>query len=474
VKHCVDDVSSPAGDTEDISYDKLVLALGAESFKPPIKGMDLGHVFTLQTIPDLRHIQSYIATKRSQNVAVIGGGFIGLETAENLRLLGLNVTVVEYLPHIFPPVDRDMAEPLHKEMERNGIHLVLNARVTEITSSQILLNGADPINADLVIVAVGVRPRTAVVQDTGIQVGQAGVVVNNTMQTSDPDIYAVGDMVQTPHLVSGHMAKVALAGPANRQGRLAADHICGLDGSYRGNVGTAICKVFDLTVGIVGLSVEALKAIGRGNIKYLTIHPLQHAGYYPGAEPMVMKIVFEDGSGRLLGAQIVGKEGVDKRVDVLAIAIEGGLSVEDLQHVELGYSPPYGAAKDPINMAGFVGGNMLRGLVQTINAEDLVDKVQSDILGSKHLLKYQIIDVRSSKEFQQSHMIGAINIPIDDLRESLESLDKAKPVLVYCWVGYRGYLAYRILKQNGFEVVNLNGGFKAACVGGYDTLVEKS
>jgi NADPH-dependent 2,4-dienoyl-CoA reductase/sulfur reductase-like enzyme/rhodanese-related sulfurtransferase len=452
-----------------------VLALGAESSRPLIKGIDSEHVFTLQTIPDLQHIQSHIATKKCQNVAVVGGGFIGLEAAENLRLLGLNVTVLEYLPHVFPPADRDMAEPLHKEMERNGIHLVLNARIGEITSSQILLEGDDPIKADLVIVAAGVRPRTAVVEDAGIQVGKAGVVVNDTMQTSDPDIYAVGDMVQTPHLVSGQMVKIALAGPANRQGRLAADHICGLDVSYRGNVGTAVCKVFDLTVGIAGLSVEALKAIRPCNeIRYLTIHPAQHAGYYPGAEPMVMKIVFEDGSGRLLGAQIVGKEGVDKRIDVLAMAIRGGLSVEDLQHVELGYSPPYGAAKDPINMAGFVGGNMLRGLVQTINAEDLVDQVRSDNTGRMDLPKYQVIDVRSREEFAKGHMVGAINVPIGDLRESLDSLDAAKPVLAYCWVGYRGYLAFRILKQSGFETVNLNGGFKAVREGGYTALVEES
>ncbi|KEF50965.1 uncharacterized protein A1O9_12983 [Exophiala aquamarina CBS 119918] len=468
VKYRVNEGCGSTGATEHIRYDKLVLALGAESFKLPIKGIDSGHVFTLQTIPDLQHIQSYIATNKCQNVAVIGGGFIGLEAAENLRLLGTNVTVLEYLPHVFPPIDRDMAEPLHKEMERNGIHLVLNARITEITSSQILLDKTSPVNADLVILAVGVRPRTAVVEDAGIWVGKAGVVVNDTMQTSDPDIYAVGDMVETPHLVSGQMVKIALAGPANRQGRLAADHICGLNNSYRGNVGTAVCKVFDLTVSTVGLSVEALKAIGHGDkTRYLIIHPAHHAGYYPGAEPMVIKVVFEDGSGRLLGAQIVGKEGVDKRNDLLAMAIRGGLSIEDLEHVELGYSPPYGAAKDPVNMIGFVGGNILRGLVQMINAEDLIDDLRSD-----GLEKYQIIDVRSLEEFRQGHMVGAINIPIGDLRKSLASLDKAKKLLVYCWVGYRGYLGYRILKQNGFEVVNLNGGFKAVCIGGYNALVE--
>ena len=468
VKYGVNRDCRPTGDTESISYDKLVLALGAESFRLPIKGIDSEHVFTLQTIPDLQHIQSYIATNKFQNVAVIGGGFIGLEAAENLRLLGANVTVLEYLPHIFPPIDRDMAEPLHKEMERNGIRLILNARLAEITSSHILLDGTNPVDADLIIVAVGVRPRTAVVEAAGIQVGKAGVVVNNTMQTSDPDIYAVGDMVETPHLVSGQKVKIALAGPANRQGRLAADHICGLNVSYRGNVGTAVCKVFDLTVGTVGLSVEALRAIGRGDeIRYLIIHPAQHAGYYPGAEAMVMKIVFEVGSGHLLGAQIVGKEGIDKRIDVLAMAIRGGLSIEDLEHVELGYSPPYGAAKDPVNMAGFVGGNMLRGLVLTANAEDLVGDI-----GPGGLEKYQVIDVRSPEEFRQGHMVGSINIPLGNLRKSLASLDETKPVLIYCWVGYRGYLGYRILEQNGFDVVNLNGGFKTVCMGGFNSLVE--
>ncbi|EXJ65754.1 uncharacterized protein A1O5_11282 [Cladophialophora psammophila CBS 110553] len=470
-------------DIENISYDKLVLALGADAFIPPMKGIDSEHVFTLQTIPDLEQIQSYIATHGCRNAAVIGGGFIGLEAAENLRLLGLNVTILEYLPHIFPPVDHDMAVPLQKEMERNGMRLLLNARITEITPtgsnkpSQILLNGTDPVEADLIIVSVGVRARTAIVEDAGIQIGKSGVIVNDTMQTSDPDIYAVGDMVETPHLVSGHPVRIALAGPANRQGRLAADNICGLSANYRGNVGTAVCKVFDLTVGVVGLSVEALRSMGRGDkTKYLTIHPSHHVGYYPGAEPMVLKVAFEADSGRLLGAQIVGKQGIDKRTDVLAMAIRAGMSVEDLEHVELGYAPPYGAAKDPVNMAGFVGGNILRGLMQPVYAEDLVKEVcfeSGDGTQERRLpKKYQVVDVRTPEEFCKGHLIGAVNVPLDTLRRSLHLMDRSKKILAYCQVGYRGYLAYRILKQNGFEAVNLNGGFKAVCVGGYDSLID--
>ncbi|KIW35700.1 uncharacterized protein PV07_02384 [Cladophialophora immunda] len=471
-------------DIENISYDKLVLALGTDPFIPPIKGVDSEHVFTLQTIPDLENIQSYIAAHKCQNATVIGGGFIGLEAAENLRLLGLNVTIMEYLPHIFPPVDRDMAHPLQKELERHGVRLILNARITEITAtgsdkpSQILLTGADPVTADLIIMSVGARPRTAIVEQAGIQTGKSGVIVNGAMQTSDPDIYAVGDMIETPHLVSGLPTRIALAGPANRQGRLAADHICGMNVNYRGNVGTAVCKIFDLTVGIVGLSVDALRSIGQGDkTRHLTIHPSQHAGYYPGAEPMVLKVAFEADSGRLLGAQIIGKEGIDKRTDVLAMAIRAGMSIEDLEHVELGYAPPYGAAKDPVNMAGFVGGNILRGIMQPVYAEDLVKEVcLEDCVGhrERHLpKKYQVVDVRTPEEFYKGHLIGAVNIPLDTLRRSLLLFDRSKTILVYCQVGYRGYLAYRILKQNGFEAVNMDGGFKAVCVGGYDLLIDQ-
>jgi len=469
---------------QQISYDRLVLSLGAEAVKPPIKGIDSDHVFTLQTIPDLEKVKSYIETHHCRHVAVIGGGFIGLETAENLRFLGLDVTVLEYLPHVFPPVDPDMAELLHREMRRHGLHLVLNARITRITApggsqhAQIVFDSSDSIRADLIIAAVGVQARTAVAAQAGLSVSRSGLTVNDTMQTSDPDIYAIGDMVETLNLVSGRSDRLALAGPANRQGRLVADHICGRNVHYRGNVGTAICKVFDLTVGSVGFSVEALRRMGRGDrTKYVTIHPSDHASYYPGAEQMTVRVAFEAPSGRLLGAQIVGKHGVDKRIDIFAMAMRAGMTIEDLEHVELGYAPPYGAAKDPVNMAGFVGGNLLRGAVETVHAQDLANEVLTNSQGERQTYtlpdKYQVVDVRSPEEFESGHVIGAMNIPLGTLRTCLGPLDQTKKILVYCRVGYRGYLAYRILKQNGFDVVNLDGGFKSVSDGGYEILEER-
>jgi len=465
------DCSSGVESTE--PYDKLVLAQGAEALLPDVEGINAPHVFTLQTITDLQNIQAYISLNKCQRAAVIGGGFIGLEAAENLRHLGLDVTVVEYLPHVFPPVDSDMAEMLHAELLRNGISLALNARIVKIQEriddqpGKILLLDATPVLADVIVVATGVRSRTAIAEAAGLEVGPIGVRVNKHMQTSDPDIYAVGDMVEVPHLVAHKDLPLALAGPASRQGRLAADHICGreLDG-FRGNVGTSICKVFGLTVGVVGLSNSAIDRLQAGiKYEYVTVHPPDHASYYPGAAQMTLRATFEVPSGKLLGAQIVGRSGVDKRIDVLAMAIRSCMSVTDLEHVELAYAPPYGAAKDAVNMSGFVGGNLLRGDVKVVHAADLNT-------GNVLLDKLQILDVRSNDEFSRGHLKNAVNIPIGDLRGRINELRKDLPTLVYCWVGYRGYLGYRILVQHGFEdVVNLDGGLKAVAEGGYGEFI---
>ncbi|KIX05354.1 uncharacterized protein Z518_06226 [Rhinocladiella mackenziei CBS 650.93] len=481
--------SSEASDRDDekvrqVSYDKLVLALGAASFRPPVEGINSEHVFTLQTIPDLQNVKAHIAKHGCCNAAVIGGGFIGLEAAENLRLLGLNVTIFEYLPHVFPPIDQDMAEPLHKELQRNGVRLILNARITRIDAAScsapaaVVLDSSKSIAADIVVVAVGVRARTDVARKAGLEVGKTGLKVNDAMQTSDPDVYAVGDMVETSNLIAHERMQLALAGPANRQGRLVADHICGRKVEFRGNVATAVCKVFDLTVGLVGFSVAGLNRLGLGeSMQFVTVHPPDHASYYPGAEPMTVKVAFEIPSGRLLGAQAVGKKGVDKRIDVLAMAIRAGMTIEDLEHVELGYAPPYGSAKDPVNMAGFVGGNVLRRDVEIIHAEDLVNEQMEAERIEPHratiLNKYSILDVRSPDEFKRGHLVGAINLPLGSLRDHMDSLDKKKKIVVYCWVGYRGYLAYRILKQNDFDAVNLDGGFKSVSEGGYEVLRDK-
>ncbi|PKS05938.1 hypothetical protein jhhlp_007771 [Lomentospora prolificans] len=469
-------VKSESTDTpEIIAYDKLVLALGAESFRPPIKGIDSPHVFTLQTIPQLRQIDSFITqtVPKSQHAVVIGGGFIGLETTENLIYRGMSVTLLEAAPHVMPTMDADMAEPLHKEIRRNGVRLMTGVNIVDIVASSdnqpayVTVRNTQEITipADLVIVATGVRPRTAIADQAGLQISKGGVTVNKHMQTSDPDIYAVGDMIASPHLISGTDMNLSLAGPANRQGRLAADHICGRDTKYRGNVGTAVCKVFDQTAGTVGFSNEMLKRLGK-TFDYVTVHPPDHAGYYPGAVPLTMRVAFEVPSGALLGAQIVGQKGVDKRIDVLAMAMRAGMTIEDLEHVELSYAPPYGSAKDPVNMAGFCASNVLNKDVNIIHAEDLAS-------GSRKPEDLEIIDVRSPEEFQQDRFKAAKNIPLNNLRERIREIRGTTQVLVYCRVGYRGYLASRILKQKGFDVYNLDGGLQTISEGGYDSLYEK-
>ncbi len=449
-------------DTRDVPYDKLILSQGAAPVQPDIPGATLPHVFHLTTIEDLDNAKKYMTSHNVKQACVIGGGFIGLEAAENLRLLALDVFIVERLTHVLPPIDADMAEPVHTELRRNGITLALNQSVQGISATHVATSAGNNIPAQLVLLVLGVRARTGLARRAGLDIGKTGVSVNPQMQTSDPDIYAVGDMVETDHRIAGLPRLVALAGPANRQGRLAADHICGRPVQYRGNIGTAICKVFDLTIGIAGLSVEALKSVGFDPL-WVTAHPPDHAGYYPGAHAVTLKVAFEKGSGRLLGAQGVGISGVDKRVDVLATAIQANMTVFDLEHLELGYAPPYGSAKDPVNMVGFIGGNLLRGDVKTVHDDELtVDELESA----------QVVDVRTPNEYSRGHLKHAVNVPINDLRGRIEELDKDKKTIVYCQVGYRGYLAQRILDQKGFDVLNLDGGFKSVVEGGFKPLIS--
>jgi NADPH-dependent 2,4-dienoyl-CoA reductase/sulfur reductase-like enzyme/rhodanese-related sulfurtransferase len=452
-----------------ISYDKLILSQGAEPFRPPIDGIDLPNVFTLHTIPDLDRVKAFLSEHGSRHVAIIGGGFIGLEVAEALHHLGLKVSIIEYTPHVFPPTDIDIAEPLHAEIRRHNVHLLLNARIKRIEParadlpSRIVLADGVAVSADLVIVVVGVRSRSLMAQQADLKIGKTGVTVNAFMQTSDPDIYAVGDMIEAEHRIAGRPLQLPLAGPANRQGRLAADHIFGKGTRYRGNVGTSVCKVFDLTVASVGLSIKALQEMGHDPL-WVTVHSPHHAGYYPGAQVMTLKIAFEQETGRLLGAQVIGAAGVDKRIDVLSTAMQAGMTVFDLEQLELAYAPPYGSAKDPINMAGFVGGNLLRGDVHIVHAEDL--NIQQGAV--------QVVDVRSPEEFSRGHIPFAMNLPLNKLRDSIATLEEGRRVIVYCWVGYRSYLAYRILKQKGFDVVNLDGGYKSVVDGGYKSCLEKA
>ncbi|KAK3319715.1 hypothetical protein B0T19DRAFT_404282 [Cercophora scortea] len=450
---------------ESLEYDKLVLALGAAPLVPPIEGVKASHVFHLTTIPDLQHIKAYIATHTVTSAVVIGGAFIGLEAAENLKALGLDVTVVEKSSHVFPLADADMAHPIKKELERNGVKVITDTTVTQITAHQsatgaVHLSNHDPISADLVILATGIRGRTDIPAAAGLQVGKTGLSVNKFMQTSDPDIYAVGDMVETYDRVQDRNVRLALAGPANRQGRLAADHICGREIAYRGNVGASVCKVFDQAIGQVGVSGAQLDLAGVHH-ECVTVHPAHHAAYYPGAQKLIIRLHFETGTGKLFGAQVTGTESVDKQTDILAVALQAGMTVEDLEHLELAYAPPFGGAKDPVNMAGFVAGNVVRGDVKIVHAADFAT-------GKLRLEDYQVLDVRSPSEFAGGHVAGAVNINLGELRERVGELDKAAKVLVYCFVGYRGYLAHRILTQEGFDVVNLDGGFRSVVEGGFD------
>lgn len=450
------------GEVREVEYDKVVMSMGAKSRKLDVEGIDGENVFHLATVEDLDAVKEFISKQGVKRSCVIGGGFIGVETAENLRLLGLEVAVVDINQHILPPVDMDVAALAHAEMRKNGVRLALGAKLRKIEKTRVLLEDGGEIQAELVMTMPGVIARTELAKKSGLEVGKTGVKVNAQMQTSDPDIYAVGDMVETEHRVAGMPRVVALAGPANRQGRLAADHICGLKVAYRGNVGTAACKVFDTTVAITGLSVSALRRLGKDPL-WVSAHPPSHAGYYPGAQPIYLKIAFEKNTGLLLGAQAVGKDGADKRIDVLATAIQGNMTVFDLEHLELCYAPPYGSAKDAVNMVGFIAGNLLRGDVKVSHSEDLDEG---------DLESMQVVDVRSPAEFAKGHLKGAININVNTLRDKTSMLDKTRPVLSYCQVGYRGYVATRILEQAGFNAVNLDGGYKTVVETGLTRLLE--
>lgn len=453
--------------TYKLSYDKLILAQGAVSILPPITGINLPHVFTLQTIPELRDIRNYITQHECKSAAVIGGGFIGLEAAENLQKLGLQVDIIEKSNHVFPPFDEDMASILHTELKRH-VSLHLGAQVKDIQgrcpefSARIILGEGQIVDADIVVVGVGVRSRSEIARNAGLSVGKSGVSVNIFMQTSDPCIYAVGDMVETEHRIIHQPLPLALGGPANRQGRIAADHILGEPTPYRGNIGTFVCQIFDMTAAITGMSVASLSKSGF-KPAWITIHAFDHATYYPGASAMTLRLAFEPGTGRLLGAQAVGASGVDKRIDTLSVALQAGMSVFDLEHLELSYAPPYGSAKDPVNMAGFVSSNVLRGQLHHVHPDDVFPLLE----------QWQILDVRSADEFSQGHLPHAQNIPVNAIRRNVKLLEKERPVLVYCWVGYRGYLAYRILRQCGFSVANLDGGYKLVVQGGFPQLAGK-
>lgn len=437
------------------SYDKLILAPGAAPFRPPIPGMDLPGVFTLRNLQDTDHIKQR-ADKSVKQVVLLGGGFISLELAENFVRLGISTMVVEKNDQILTPFDKEMTQPIVAELANKGVKLILgqSAEVVEQATDGLVvcLNSGQRLPAQLVIFGVGVRPENKLAVEAGLDVGpRGGIRVNDYLQTSDPDIYAVGDAIEVKDALSGEQTQVPLAGPANRQGRIAADNVFGRAVTYRGTQGTAILGFFNRTVAITGANEKVLRRSNRP-FRKVYIHPAHHAGYYPGAEGMTLKILFDPTAGLLLGAQGVGGAGVDKRIDVLAVAIQAGMTVFDLEEMELAYAPQFGSAKDPVNMAGFVAGGLLRG-----------DHPQTDIdtiLATPATERPFLLDVRTAQEYALGHVPGAVNIPVDELRTRMEELPREQKIAVYCQVGQRGYLATRILLQSGLSAVNIGGGYR--------------
>jgi NADPH-dependent 2,4-dienoyl-CoA reductase/sulfur reductase-like enzyme/rhodanese-related sulfurtransferase len=436
------------------TYDKLILAPGAAPLRPPLPGIDLPGIFTLRNLQDVDRIKARVDQGIRQAV-IVGAGFIGLELVENLVHRGVDVTVVELQDQVLPPFDREMTTPITKQLAARGVTVLLgqSAETFEKTADGLLvrLKSGQSLPAQLVVLGIGVRPENKLAVDAGLEVGpRGGIRVNEQLQTTDPNIYAVGDAIEVLDFVLNTPTQVPLAGPANRQGRLAADHIFGRPVRYRGTQGTAIVRIFDLTAALTGTSEKTLQRIKR-DYRKVYVHPSHHAGYYPGAEAMTLKLLFDPESGKILGAQAVGGAGVDKRIDVLAVAIQAGMTVFDLEEMELAYSPQYGSAKDPVNMAGFVAAGLLRGDHPQFNAEDILTVApdQSPFL----------VDVRTPAEFAAGHIRGAVNIPLDDLRSRRGELPQDRPIAVYCQVGQRGYLATRILLQSGFEAMNIGGGY---------------
>lgn len=443
------------GETYTESYDKLLLSPGASPKKPDWEGVNLPGIFTIRNVPDTCAVDDFIRETGAKRAAVVGGGFIGVEMAENLTARGLSVTLMEYQEQVLPPLDPEMAAIVHTHLRQNGVNLALGTAVSgfEKAGTGILVKtGKGDLETDLVILSVGVAPDSGLAKEAGLELGIGGsIAVNDNYQTSDPDIYAVGDAIQVRSRLTGQDTLLPLAGPANRQGRAAAESILGRKPSHSRDVlGSSILKVFQLTAAGTGLNEKQLKAAGIPYLKTYT-HPASHAGYYPGGTPMSLKLLFGP-DGKVFGAQAVGQDGVDKRMDVLATVIRLGGTVYDLQDLELCYAPPYSSAKDPVNMLGFTAANILNGDMKDFYCEDLA---------GLDLDKVFLLDCRTPAEFAMGTIPGAVNIPLDELRNRLEELPKDKPVYEFCQVGLRGYIAYRILTQHGFEVYNLSGGYKS-------------
>ena len=436
-------------------YDKLLLSPGAKPVWPNLPGMDSGKLFTLRTVEDTLRIKEFIHQNKPKSAVMVGGGFIGLEVAENLRELGMEVTLVQLSRQLLTPFDADIASFIHSEVRKHGVKLALGSSVEGFEEKNggvdVLLRDQPTLHTDMVVLAIGVSPESSLAKHAGLALGVKGsILVNDRMETSVPDIYAVGDAVQVKNSVTGEDALIALAGPANKQGRIAADNICGGDSRYFGSQGSSIIKVFDMTAATTGINEFNARSAGLA-VDTVILSPMSHAGYYPGGKLMTMKVVFEKETYRLLGAQIVGYDGVDKRIDVLATAIHAGMKATDLKDLDLAYAPPYSSAKDPVNMAGFMIDNISKGLKQWHLSD--TEKLPRD--GSVTLL-----DTRTTEEYSRGHIEGFRNIPVDELRERIGEIAPGKPVYVICQSGLRSYIATRILEGYGFEAYNFAGGFR--------------
>ena len=441
-------------------YDALVLAPGSAPIRPPLPGIDLPGIFTLRTIPDSRQMKQWITERKVERAVVVGGGVIGLETTENLVRRGISVTIVEMLPQVMPPIDPEMAVPVQDHLAANGVSLHLADGVAKFDQNPdgrtiaVTTTSGAMFHCDMVLLAIGVRPETTLAKEAGLEIGQlGGIRVNDHMRTSDEHIWAVGDAVEVSDFVTGDWSLIPLAGPANRQGRIAADVILGRDTRFRGVQGTAVCRVFDITVAATGASEKTLQRRGIGGQKAqyekIYLHPGHHANYYPGARPITIKLIFSTKDGKVLGAQAVGEEGVEKRIDAIAMALQRGSTVFDLEEAELCYAPQFGTAKDPVNVAGMIAANVMRGDAPVAHWKDVFES------------KALILDVREPGEFKMGHAEGAVNIPLNSLRPRMHELPRDREILVYCAVGQRSYYASRALRLHGFNARNISGGMRS-------------
>ena len=443
-----------SGETYTESYDKLILSPGAEPVRPPIPGIDSDRIFTLRNVPDTDLINDYIDKHKPKRAVIVGAGYIGLEMAENLRLRGMLVAVVEMVDQVLPVMDKEMTCFIQQELHKHNVALWLNDAVANFQPSDsrlmVGLKSGMELSCDIAILAMGVKPEVNLARQAKLDIGETGgIKVNKQLQTSDLDIYAIGDAIEVRDFALDNPTLIPLAGPANKQGRMVADNICGGNRQYNGTQGTSILKVFDLTVAMTGASE---KALAKTNMEYekLYIHPANHVSYYPGAEQMHVKLLFTRPEGKILGAQIIGSRGVDRRIDILAVAIRAGMTVFDLQELELAYAPPYGSGKDAVNMAGFAASNILDGIVDVVHWNQLN---KDDY----------ILDVRSTGEFKKGNVPSSVNVPVDEIRNRFAELPKNTVINAYCAVGLRSYIACRILTQNGFIARNISGGYITYC-----------